>query len=335
MTIAMISVRFRPPINIRPPLFYQGSATMASGQQDAHSQNRPIAGRQTGDGRVKTTPAPPHFGLSQFTQTAPGSAAADHDLTIVVPAFNEELRLPATLDGLATYLDPWGVDYRVLVVDDGSQDGTAQLARRWGPRFSTISQVNSGKGAAVRNGILRATGRVVAFTDADLPYDLDALRVAYHLINARQCEVVFGARDLKESTVLAPRRFLRTLAHQVFSGFVQQLISREVTDTQCGLKIFSRRAANEIFSRTTIDGFAFDAEVVFLTSRLSLPFRRIPVTLINEYASTISLTRHALPMVWDVVKLRWRARRGDYQLDRVLFPAVTAQATHEQQGTAA
>ena len=85
----------------------------------------------------------------------------------------------------------------------------------------------------------------------------------------------------------------------------------------------------------TIDGFAFDAEVVFLTDRLSLPYRRIPVTLINEYASTISLTRHALPMVWDVVKLRLRAWGGDYRLDRVAFPVSTVPAAHEQQGTAA
>lgn len=304
---------------------------MASGQQDAHSHIRPFAGRQSGE----TTPAPPHFGLSQFSRNAQKSAAIDHDLTIVVPAFNEEKRLPATLDGLAAYLDPWGLDYRVLVVDDGSRDGTAQLARRWGQRFSTISQANAGKGAAVRNGVLHATGRVVAFTDADLPYDLDSLRTAYHLIVANQCEVVFGARDLKESTVRAPRRFLRTLAHFVFSRIMKQLVSREVTDTQCGLKIFSRRAAIEIFSRTTIDGFAFDAEVVFLTKRLSLPFRRIPVTLINEYASTISLTRHALPMVWDVVKLRWRAWNGHYFLDRVQFPDSNTPAVQEKQGTAA
>src|SRR5579859_3929591 len=84
---------------------------------------------------------------------------SDHELTVVVPAFNEESRLPATLDGLAAYLDRWGIDYRVLVVDDGSRDGTANLTRRWGPRFSTISQMNRGKGAAVRNGVLNATGR--------------------------------------------------------------------------------------------------------------------------------------------------------------------------------
>src|SRR5579863_3427042 len=247
---------------------------MAPGQQDARSQDRPATSRQSGETLAQTIPARPHFGMSQQSRTARGLATADHDLTIVVPAYNEENRLPATLDGLAAYLDPWGIDYRVLVVADGSPNRTAELAGRRGPRFSTISQENAGKGAAVRNGILHATGRIVAFTDADLPYDLDSLRTAYHLIAADQCEVVFGARDLEDSTVLAPRRLMRTLAHWVFSQIMKYLVSREVTDTQCGLKIFSRRAAFEIFSRTMINGFAFDAEVVYLAKRLSLPFRR-------------------------------------------------------------
>jgi dolichyl-phosphate beta-glucosyltransferase len=234
---------------------------------------------------------------------------------VVVPAFNEESRLPATLDGLASYLERWGVDYRVLVVDDGSGDATAQMTRGRGNRFSTISQKNSGKGAAVRNGVLRATGEVIAFTDADLPYDLDGVRRAYDAIAGNQCEVVFGARDLEDSAVRAPRRVMRTLATCVFRSIVQFLVSRQVTDTQCGLKVFSRRAAVEIFSRTTVDGFAFDAEVVYLTHRLSLPYRRIPVTLINEYGSTISLSRHALPMLLDVIGLRLRALTGAYDLE--------------------
>jgi dolichyl-phosphate beta-glucosyltransferase len=121
--------------------------------------------------------------------------------------------------------------------------------------------------------------------------------------------VVFGARDIDGAEHLAPRRLARRLATFAFREIVRRLVSREVTDTQCGLKLFSRRAALEIFSRTTIDGFAFDAEVVLLTQRLELPFRRVPVTLINEFASTLSLRRNALPMLLDVLRLRWQAYR--------------------------
>jgi len=246
------------------------------------------------------------------TDTRSALIDPDHDLTVVVPAYNEESRLPATLDGLAQYLDAWGVDYRVIVIDDGSSDGTAKLTASRGHRYSTIRQPQSGKGAAIRNGMLQATGRVIAFTDADLPYDLDALRDAYSQIELGDCEVVFGARDMAGAEIKAKRKFLRTIATVVFREVVRMLVSRHVTDTQCGLKIFHHSAAHAIFSRTTINGFAFDAEVVYLTHFLDLPFRRIPVTLINEYASTISLSRHALLMLKDVIKLRLRALRGGY-----------------------
>ena len=111
---------------------------------------------------------------------------ADHDFSLVIPAYNEENRLPWTLAELRRFLDAWGIDYRVLVADDGSTDRTATLADTMGPRFSTVSlPQNRGKGAAVRNAMLRATGKVLAFTDADLPFELESLRQAYDLVRKR------------------------------------------------------------------------------------------------------------------------------------------------------
>jgi dolichyl-phosphate beta-glucosyltransferase len=235
---------------------------------------------------------------------------ADHDITVIVPAYNEEARLPWTLAGLAKFLDAWKVDYRVLVANDGSSDNTAALADGFGPRFSTLTLVpQGGKGRAVRAAMLQATGRIVSFTDADLPFDLDALKVGYEWINAGQCDIVFGARDIVGASRVVTRKIMRRIATRMFRALMQQLISREVSDTQCGLKVFRRQAAVEIFSRTTIDGFAFDAEVVLLTHRLNLPFRRVPVTLVNDYGSALSLRRHTLPMIVDVLKLWWRTRR--------------------------
>ncbi len=242
---------------------------------------------------------------------------SDHDLTLVIPAYNEESRLPKTLTDAAAYLDQWGIDYRVIVVDDGSKDNTAKLASAYGPRFSTIRQPNGGKGSAVKKGLLAATGRVVAFTDADLPYDLVALTAAYETVRAGDADAVFGSRDMTDSASLVERQFLRTVASQVFRGIVTFLVSRQIRDTQCGLKVFSRSAAQAIFSRATINGFAFDAEAVFLAHCLDLRLQRVPVTLINEYASTISLSRNAIPMLLDVLRVRWRALRGVYNFDDV------------------
>ena len=245
--------------------------------------------------------------------TLPHPGQADHEFSLVIPAYNEENRLPWTLGEVRRFLDASGIDYRVLVADDGSTDRTATLAGAMGPRFSTVSlPQNRGKGAAVRNAMLRASGRVVAFTDADLPFDLGALRDGFERIRAGHCQVVFGARDIRESLNLAPRHLTRRLASFAFRKIVSRLVSREVTDTQCGLKLFSRRAALEIFSRATLDGFAFDAEVVLLTHLLKIPFHRVPVTLVNEYNSTLRLWRHALPMLLDVLWIRARARQCRY-----------------------
>lgn len=241
--------------------------------------------------------------------------APDHDLTLVIPAFNEEARLPGTLRKLRDWLDRWGIDYRVIVADDGSRDGTADVAYRLGPRFTTLRLArNQGKGAAVRAGMLAASGRVVAFTDADLPYALESLRHGYELIRAEECRIVFGARDLESSRVLAPRRLARRIASAVFQQIARTLISRDVVDTQAGLKLFDASAARALFSRTTIDGFAFDAEVVFLAHRLNLAHRRIPVTLVNEESSSVSVWRHSLPMFLEIGRIRWRALRGVYEM---------------------
>lgn len=254
--------------------------------------------------------------MSNRTPPGPHTAAveralvpADHELTVLVPSYDEERRLPGTLQGLGEFLDAWGVDYRVVVVDDGSRDQTARVSQQFGRRFSTLRlERHAGKGAAVRQGMLAATGQIVAFTDADLPYELTALQTGCHWIRRGDCQVVLGARDLIGASCHVRRKLSRIIASAAFRQLVRLAISKEVTDTQCGLKIFSRSAAVDIFSRTRLDGFAFDAEVVLLCHRLQVPFRRIAVRLINEYSSTLSVSRHGWSMLYDVARLALRDR---------------------------
>lgn len=235
----------------------------------------------------------------------------DHELTVVIPAFNEERRLPKALAVLTRFLDASLLNYRVIVADDGSTDQTPTLTQGMGWRFSTVSlPENRGKGCAVRNAMLAATGEVVAFTDADLPFDLRALVEGYQWIAERRCEVAFGTRHAAESDSQVSRRLLRTLATHAFQFLVRSVVSRDVSDSQCGLKVFSRRAAVEVFSRAEVDGFAFDTEVVMLASRLGLTHACLPVTLVNDQASTVSVWRHSLPMALDVIRARRRLGRG-------------------------
>jgi dolichyl-phosphate beta-glucosyltransferase len=266
--------------------------------------------------------------LPQFPLRLSSLAATDHELTVIIPAYNEEHRLPRSLAALEQFLDATQLDYRVIVADDGSRDRTPQLAAAHGQRFSTVRLAeNAGKGRAVRAAMLTATGEVVAFTDADLPFHLAALVQGYEWIHGRQCEVAFGSRQAGAEAHVAQRQFMRKVATRTFRGVVRLLVATDVIDTQCGLKLFSRRAAVEIFSQATIDGFAFDTEVVLLARRLGLSHRVLPVTLVNEEMSTVSLTRHALPMLLDVLKIR--ARLANRRLAPQL-PIGWGQLAHER-----
>lgn len=237
----------------------------------------------------------------------PSRAIRDFGLTVVVPAYNEVSRLPRTLDGLAEWTTTRDFSVEVLVVDDGSSDATAEVAARHPCGCGVIRlRANSGKGAAVRTGMLAGRGAVVAFTDADLPYRLDALEEAYGLIESGNADVVYGGRDLAESAEAVSRTRSRSVASVCYRRFVSRLVSRHVPDTQCGLKAYSHASAWDVFSRVQTDGFAFDAEAIFVARRLGLLSARVPVVLVNEAGSTVSLRRHAAAMVRDVVKARLR-----------------------------
>lgn len=246
------------------------------------------------------------MGTQTFQCRTVRQLASSPDLTVVIPAYNEERRLPATLATLKEELDHWFLDYRVIVVDDGSRDATFRVVEAFDARFSCCRlPVNSGKGAAVRAGMLMATGEVVAFTDADLPFALDALREGYFRILERRCDVVCGDRRAgSRRGRSAP--WARRLSGFVFRQLVQWLVSPCVADTQCGLKIFSRTAAQEIFRCVQAPGFAFDVDVVCQAERLGYSIETVPVQLVNTDGSTISLRRHAWPIFKELLAVRRR-----------------------------
>lgn len=238
---------------------------------------------------------------------ASSEAEPGFDLTVVVPAYNEASRLPRALDGLAAWCASQDLAVEVLVVDDGSRDATARAAAAHplGCGVVRLTQ-NAGKGAAVRTGMRLGRGRIIAFTDADLPFDLAALRWACDVIAAGIADVVYGGRDLDGSEESVARSPARSLASRCFRTITRHLIARDVGDTQCGLKVFRRDAAREIFSRVQTNGFAFDAEAILVARRLGCASARVPVRLVNEAGSTVSLRRHAARMLRDIVAARFR-----------------------------
>ncbi|MEI7781366.1 MAG: glycosyltransferase [Planctomycetota bacterium] len=228
-------------------------------------------------------------------------------LTVILPAFNERLRLPRTLTLLSEWARSQPFEVEILVVDDGSDDATAAMAASHQADCRVIRlHRNSGKGAAVRLGMLAAEGDIVAFTDSDLPYRLESLSEAHAMIAGREAEVVYGARDLPDSKDVSGRNASRALASACFRKITSILVPCGVLDTQCGLKVYSANAARAVFSRVHTDGFAFDAEAILVAHKLGIGTAKVAVTLVNEAGSTVSLRRHAPAMLRDLLLARLR-----------------------------
>ncbi len=232
-------------------------------------------------------------------------------LTIVIPAFNEEQRLVRTLEAASGWLDSEGRDWELIVVDDGSSDGTVKVVAEAAvrqPRISCIELgVNQGKGAAVRRGMLAARGRRVLFMDADLATPMNQLSLLERALD-EGASVAIGSRGTKGSSVRRSQGFLRQNMGKTFNLIVRAVALDGIRDTQCGFKLFTREAVDAIFPRTTVDRFAFDVELLILARELGFSIAEVPIEWFHVPESRVSPGGDALKMLLDVVRIRWRHR---------------------------
>jgi dolichyl-phosphate beta-glucosyltransferase len=214
------------------------------------------------------------------------------DLSIVIPAFNEATRLPASLEALAAFTaaraEPLSVE--VIVVDDGSADRTAARAAEAGRRLGLDLKVlvhdgNRGKGAAVRTGALAAEGASILVSDADFSTPIGE----WEKLARSGAPVAIGSRAVDESLVKERQPFFRVTMGKLFNRLVRLLAVPGVRDTQCGFKLFTREAARAIFSRTTVDRFAWDVEALLLARRLGFAVAEVPVLWFNSPDSRVTL----------------------------------------------
>ena len=238
------------------------------------------------------------------------------DISIIVPAYNEDVLIVNTLDGLCSYMVTRPEQYEIVVVDDGSQDNTVTFIQDWQRSNGTdlkllINQTNMGKGFSVRRGVMESRGRYVIFIDADLPYELDAIDdFLTDLKNG--FDLAVGSRVLPDSNVkgVSP---LRYFAGQVFSWLERFVLSTGLADTQCGFKAFTSSAANQIFRRLTIDGFGFDVEMVFVAQKLKFRIKPIAVHMIDRHrASRVRLLNDSFEMFFNLFMIRWLDWQGKY-----------------------
>jgi len=228
------------------------------------------------------------------TQPAPARAETGRgvDLTIVIPAFNEEERLPASLGAISAYLAarPSAPQVEVLVVDDGSLDATAARAEEAGRRHGLDLRVirlpkNRGKGFAVRTGCLEAAGRLILVSDADFSTPI----YEWEKLASANAPVAIGSRALDESLVKEHQSLGRRTMGKLFNRIVRLLVVPGIHDTQCGFKLFTREAARAIFSRARVDRFAFDVEALALARELGYPIAEVPVLWFNSPDSRVTL----------------------------------------------
>lgn len=239
-------------------------------------------------------------------------------LTIVVPAYNEEIRLGPTLDRVAAWIDARALDAEILVVDDGSRDGTHRVAgeKLGGGAGRVVRQPeNRGKGAAVRRGVLEAQGRWVLLTDADLSTPIEEQSTLAEAARAKDADVAIGSRGLKDSKVEIRQNLLRQSMGRTFNFAIRAMTGLPYHDTQCGFKLMDRERVLPLFEKMVVDRFAFDVEFLFLCRKFGLSVVEVPVVWRNAPGSKVSLFRDPVNMLADVARVRWRFRRGLYNPD--------------------
>jgi dolichyl-phosphate beta-glucosyltransferase len=229
------------------------------------------------------------------------------DLSIVIPAFNEERRLPPTLIDVVDYFDRAETNYEVIVVDDGSTDKTCEVVRKFERVRSCIKLIqlprNYGKGHAVRLGVLNSRGNRILFADADGSTPIQEVsRLAAALDGG--AEIAIGSRALASSETKVETSIHRRLLGRVFNWCVNRILLPDIADTQCGFKMFSRKSAMFLFKHQRSDRFSFDVEILFLARKAHLKITEVAINWTNVPGSKVNLVTDALSMFRDIFRFR-------------------------------
>jgi glycosyltransferase involved in cell wall biosynthesis len=240
-----------------------------------------------------------------------------HSLSIVIPAYNEEKRLPSSLSTISNYLATKQLLFReIIVVNDGSTDATADCVREFARRDAYVRLLNNpgnrGKGYSVRNGMLHAEGEWILSSDADLSTPITELETLYQAARHSQAKVAIGSRALNRELIGVPQPLTREYAGKLFNLAMRGITGLPFRDTQCGFKLFHRAAAARIFPLQRIEGFGFDVEDLFIAAKLRIRTIEVPVQWNNVEGTKVSLWQ-GIDSFLDPLRIRAYEMQGKYR----------------------
>jgi dolichyl-phosphate beta-glucosyltransferase len=236
------------------------------------------------------------------------------DISIVIPAYNEQERLGPTLDKVLNFVRQRGWRAEVIVVDGASQDHTADLAQGYvqshGIRLIR-NTTNRGKGYCVRKGVMEARGRIILFTDADLSAPIEEAPKLLEALDAG-ADIAIGSRWMRSDLQRKRQSPARQVLGRAFNLLLRMVLTLDFKDTQCGFKAFRRRAAGAVFARQKIERWGFDPEILFLAKRADFKVAEVPVFWAHDSRTRIHPIADGLRMVCEILRIRWYALRGSY-----------------------
>jgi dolichyl-phosphate beta-glucosyltransferase len=242
------------------------------------------------------------------------------DLSIIIPAFNEESRLPKTLDSVIDYVQSRAYQTEIIIVDDGSTDKTAAVVDTYRQKYASLRCIsnggNRGKGFSVRHGMLEALGEFALFSDADLSTPIEEADELLAAIRDQNFDAAIGSRAMDRSLIQVHQSPIREMAGIFFNRMVQWILGIQFSDTQCGFKAFRRERARPIFEQQRIERFGFDPEILFLAKRNGLRVAEIPVRWSHDAATKVNVAADGLRMFLELILIRWNAVRGYYPVAR-------------------